>query len=42
MAKITSPENQSEQEKNEEISLRPLTLDEYVGQSQIKENLKRF
>ena len=38
MGKLTSPENQNEVEKQEEVSLRPLTLDEYVGQSQIKEN----
>ena len=42
MGKLTSPENQNEVEKQEEVSLRPLTLDEYVGQSQIKENLKIF
>lgn len=42
MSKLTSPENSSELEKNEEVSLRPLTLDDYVGQSQIKENLRIF
>lgn len=42
MSRLISPENSNEQEKNEEISLRPLTLDEYVGQSQIKENLRVF
>ncbi len=42
MSKLTSPENVNESEREEEISLRPLSLDEYVGQSQIKENLKIF
>lgn len=40
--RLISPETKDEQEKEQEISLRPLTLDEYVGQSQIKENLKVF
>lgn len=42
MSRLISPENQNENEKNEEVSLRPLTLDEYVGQDQIKENLRVF
>ncbi len=42
MSRLISPENQNENEKNEEVSLRPLTLDEYVGQNQIKENLRIF
>ena len=42
MARLTSPETTNDIEKNEEVSLRPLTLDEYVGQSQIKENLRVF
>lgn len=42
MARLTSVETVNENEKNEEVSLRPLTLDEYVGQSQIKENLRIF
>ena len=40
--RLIDPENMNESEKSEEISLRPLTLDEYVGQSQIKDNLKVF
>ena len=40
-SRLISPES-NEEEKNEEISLRPLTLEEYVGQSQIKENLRIF
>ena len=28
--------------ENEELSLRPITLDDYVGQHAIKENLKVF
>lgn len=42
MSRLISPENQNENEKNEEVSLRPLTLDEYVGQDQIKDNLRVF
>ncbi len=32
----------NKQEENEEISLRPQTLEEYVGQKELKENLKVF
>ena len=42
MARLTSVDTVNENERNEEVSLRPLTLDEYVGQSQIKENLRIF
>ena len=42
MARLTSVDTVNENERNEEVSLRPLTLDEYVGQSQIKENLRVF
>lgn len=42
MARLTSVDAVNENERNEEVSLRPLTLDEYVGQSQIKENLRIF
>lgn len=42
MNQLVNPESSNEQEKNDELTLRPLTLDEYVGQSQIKENLRIF
>ncbi len=42
MNQLVNPESSSEQEKNDELTLRPLTLDDYVGQSQIKENLRVF
>jgi Holliday junction DNA helicase RuvB len=42
MGRLINSEVANEIEKNEEVSLRPLTLDEYVGQSQIKENLRVF
>ena len=29
-------------DEDNEISIRPLTLEEYVGQSEIKENLRVF
>ena len=32
----------SQDEKNIETTLRPLTLDEYVGQSELKENLRIY
>jgi Holliday junction DNA helicase RuvB len=38
---IVSPEN-SEEEQKYDISLRPKTLDEFVGQEKLKENLKVF
>ncbi|MCD8195453.1 MAG: Holliday junction branch migration DNA helicase RuvB [Coprobacillus sp.] len=34
--------NSSEKEKEEEMTLRPLTLDEYVGQEDLKKNLRVF
>ncbi len=34
--------NSSEKEKEEEMTLRPLTLDEYVGQEDLKQNLRVF
>ena len=34
--------NLSASEKQEETSLRPLTLDEYVGQKDLKANLRVF
>ncbi len=34
--------HQIENEKEEEISLRPLTLDDYVGQEDLKKNLRVF
>ena len=41
MARLLDP-NKKERELEEELSLRPLTFDEYVGQSEIKENLRVF
>ena len=41
-SRLISQEAIDENEKDQEVSLRPLTLSEYVGQSQIKENLKIF
>lgn len=35
-------DNKITQEDDNEISLRPVTLEEYVGQTQLKENLKVF
>lgn len=40
MDKIIDPKNQKEEKI--ETTLRPLTLDEYVGQSELKENLKIY
>lgn len=37
--KITSPELESEQEEKMENSLRPKTLNEYIGQTKVKENM---
>ena len=40
--KTDQSETQPEEEVSAEIGLRPKTLDEYVGQAKIKENLKIF
>ncbi len=42
MARILDPNKKDNKEIEEELSLRPLTFDEYVGQSEIKENLRVF
>lgn len=42
MGRLLDPNLESLESQNEELSLRPLTLDEYVGQSQMKENLRIF
>ncbi|MCD8203671.1 MAG: Holliday junction branch migration DNA helicase RuvB, partial [Coprobacillus sp.] len=34
--------NRNEEDKEEELTLRPLTLDEYVGQEDLKKNLRVF
>ncbi len=39
--RVVSPEN-IEEEQIEEISLRPHTFNEYIGQSKVKENLKVY
>ncbi|MCZ6767436.1 MAG: AAA family ATPase, partial [bacterium] len=38
---ITSPQSSTEELKSEAL-LRPKTLDEFVGQTELKENLKVF
>ena len=38
---ITSPQSSAEELKSEAL-LRPKTLDEFVGQTELKENLKVF
>ena len=40
--KITSPEIENNLEENIENSLRPKTLDEYIGQSKVKENMRIY
>ena len=40
--KITNPELEDSQEERLENSLRPKTLDEYIGQSKVKENMKIY
>ena len=40
--KIISPELENMEEEKIEKSLRPKTLDEYIGQDKIKENLKIY
>ena len=42
MARLLDPNKKDSRESEEELSLRPLTFDEYVGQSEIKENLRVF
>ena len=42
MGRLLDPNLESLESQSEELSLRPLTLDEYVGQSQMKENLRIF
>ena len=40
--KITNPEIENSLEENIENSLRPKTLDEYIGQSKVKENMRIY
>lgn len=40
--KLISPELENKQEETLENSLRPKTLDEYIGQSKVKENMKIY
>ena len=40
--KIISPELEDIEEERLEKSLRPKTLDEYIGQSKVKENMKVY
>jgi Holliday junction DNA helicase RuvB len=40
--KLISPELEDRQEEKLENSLRPKTLDEYIGQNKVKENMKIF
>ena len=40
--KIINPELEDSQEERLENSLRPKTLDEYIGQSKVKENMKIY
>ena len=40
--KLTSPNLEYIQEENLEVSLRPQTLDEYIGQNKVKENMKIY
>ncbi|MBQ9659008.1 MAG: Holliday junction branch migration DNA helicase RuvB [Clostridia bacterium] len=40
--KIINPELENNQEERFEKSLRPQTLDEYIGQNKVKENLKIY
>ena len=39
---ILAPTIQDEVEANNEVSLRPQTLDEYIGQTKVKENMKVY
>ena len=40
--KLTSPNLENVQEESLENSLRPQTLDEYIGQTKVKENMKIY
>ena len=40
--RLVSPEFNRENDNETEISLRPKTLEEYIGQEKIKENLKVY
>ncbi len=40
--RITSPEVENVVEQSLEKSLRPQTLNEYIGQSKVKENMKIY
>lgn len=42
MARLLDPNKKDNRELEDELTLRPLTFDEYVGQSEIKENLRVF
>ena len=39
---VTPKETQAETTDDFEVSLRPKTLDEYIGQEKVKENLKIY
>ena len=40
--RIISPELENASEERMENSLRPKTLDEYIGQDKVKENMKIY
>ena len=40
--RITSPELENEGEERLENTIRPQTLDEYIGQDKVKENMKVY
>ena len=40
--RLSSPERENSNEERLENSLRPKTLDEYIGQDKVKENMKRY
>ncbi len=40
--RVISPEFLDDETENEEISLRPISFDEYIGQNKVKENLKVY
>ena len=40
--RVISPEYIEEEEKIEEVSLRPNSFEEYIGQDKVKENLKVY
>lgn len=42
MDRLLDPENKKQDEKFTETTLRPITLDEYVGQTELKDNLRIY